>query len=411
MADIVAPTWTYGTYPSSDGTPVTFDDALMRELERNSNFVIEKKILTPPVEYDWIDNAGNYHHGGLSSVVPSERTDAHGHIERVEFRDGVVHLHYAKTSDKLRGDLKSGRRLTSSGVFVPKYWYNDENGRRVELGPTVVGTSVLGGKRPAMRNAKIVPLHELPAARFGESVHPIDAHRAIEELRKTGFVSQTVDEEGRYAFSEMRIPTGLFQENTTMTDAEIQAAIQAAVTAAVTPLQTANAALTQKLTESETKFNERIQQFSESAQRKSEVKAFCESAQSPNGKKNPRLTDTNMQRFEKILMHPAVVKDADLDKELRAFVEAIPGIFVERGVRESEGGGDDADAGDEPAAMLKLRPAMFSEMSKHDATLAAGWDAAVKHDPKKFGALKDKPLAVRMAALKQHVIERDAATN
>ncbi len=382
------PLFPVGEYRSSSGTWVTLTPEKLRAMERNTKFVIHSGVLAkPPVGYKH----------------PASSGEARGHIGDVRFENGVLHARIDQP--KFIDDVKAGRRLEYSGEFAEELDCVID-GKPQKIGPVVVGTAILGDERPAIKNPKRLTLSSLV---FGEGTTPVEAFEIREELRKTGFVSQTLDDEGRYAFSEIAFDPQNFQESTTMTDAEIQAAIQSAVNAAVTPLKTENATLLQKLTDQETKFTERINQFSENSARKAEVHSFCEKVQTPNDKRNPRLTETNMQRFETILMHPAVVKDADLDKALRAFAEGIPPIFVERGGGEGEGGGDDDR--EEPKALRALKLRHFSEID--DATaqqkVEAGIIALGAFKPDTFKGIENNPQA-QTERTRNYIYERDNGT-
>lgn len=394
------PTFAHGTYPSADGTPVKFDDALMRKLERNTNFLIANKILTPPVEYDWIDDAGKYHHGGMSAISANERTDAHGAIERVTYEDGVVHLHYANVSDKLAGDIKAGKRIRSSGVFVPNYWYNDALGKKVEIGPAVVGTAVLGSQRPAMRNPKIVPLSEL---QFGEEVSVDDALHLREQLRASGLVAQTFDED-RYCFSEIEIDPKIFgepkeEQHMPMTDAEkaeFQNMINSAVNTATAPLIAKNKELEQQ-----------VQKFSETAKIETEAKAFCETLVADRKQVGAALPALFVQHGQKMLCDPEF---SDAQREaIRKLMQLAPSALVQGG-KGGENQGDEIQT-DEPKALSELRPKHFA--TREDPTsqqkIVDGLAAFSEFRPGAFNGIEGDP-AAQTAKLHAYITTRDTVS-
>lgn len=195
-----------------------------------------------------------------------------------------------------------------------------------------------------------------------------------------------------------------------MTDAEIQALVTNTVNSATAPLKVENEALKTKLAAQETSFNERIQSFSESSVRKGDVKNFCEAVQKPNGKQNPRLTGPNVARLEKILLNPSVVKDKELDSDIRAFVEGIPPILVERGGGDGNGKGDSEGNGggdkEEPKALADVRPKHFSDIRKFGEQITASVAAYFSEHPEQLKGIENNP-AAQVAVVSDYVTKRD----
>jgi len=409
-SDYVVASFTYGTYPSADGSPATFTPEFMRELERNTNFLIDRKILTPPVEYDWIDSENKYHHGGMSAIDPSERTDAHGQIGKVEFKNRALHLHYVKTSDKLRKDIDAGRRIRTSPVYVKNYWYNDADGVRRNVGPAIVGTTVLGAKRPALRNPLIVPLQDLPK-RWGEQVHPAEAWQAIEELRTTGLIAQTFEDD-RFMFSEVDVqPRETSEEKTTMTDvekAEMKEAIATAVANATKALQDQLAIQAQKFTEQDTAFKAELAKFSEAAQIKADTKAFCETYAADRAAKKIPVPPLFAEHMETVLNHRDLTS-ADLRKEIKALCESANGAVPPTG---KAGEQDDKTKGksnddDEPKALAEARLRHWANLA--DPANQEVVDAAIvalgEHQPDLFKNAKTEDQ--RQDITRDYIARRD----
>lgn len=384
------PLFPVGEYRANNGQWSKLEAAKLREMERNTRFLIRSgNLAKPPVGYQH----------------PASSGEARGHIGDVKFENGVLHARIDQP--KFIDDVKKGLRLEYSGEFAEEVDFV-EHGVAKKCGPAVVGVAILGDQRPAIKNAQRRTLSDLV---FGEGVTPVEAFEIKEELRKSGVVSHTYDAEGHYCFSEIAFDASVFaEENTTMTDAEIQALVTNTVNSATAPLKVENEALKTKLAAQETSFNERIQSFSESSVRKGDVKNFCEAVQKPNGKQNPRLTGPNVARLEKILLNPSVVKDKELDSDIRAFVEGIPPILVERGGGDGNGKGDSEGNGggdkEEPKALADVRPKHFSDIRKFGEQITASVAAYFSEHPEQLKGIENNP-AAQVAVVSDYVTKRD----
>lgn len=394
MPELLVPHFTYGTYQSADGTPVKFDDALMRQIDRNTNFAVRAKILSPPLTYDAIDEDGRYLHNSAKS------TDAHGTVTRAVYENGVLKFGLAPSSTLLN-DIRDLKRLRVSGVVDMKYWYNDASGKRVELGPTLIATTALGAKRPAMRNEKIVPLQDLV---FSEDTTPVDAFYAREELRKSGFVAQTLAD-GNYAFSEIDVDPHAFGEPSRqeqgMTDEQIQAAIASGIKAVTAPLE---AKLAEQAAQN-LKLTEQVRSFSETSKREGEAHAFCEKFRAARAKTAP-LNQLSMERLEDLLSDPEMTPGTIT--KLKAFAESLPGAYVAAPPKD-----DDEDTGKggdktEPKALAALRPKHFSDLNVYGEVLEAGLNAFSEFQPDAFKGIENNPEA-QLDKLRRYVTARDTA--
>lgn len=384
------PTFTYGTYTSLDGEDVVFTDDLMRDLVKNTNYAIAVKALTPPVGYDTINNDGTYAHRG---------TEAHAHVTAAKFRNGVVTLELSKPSEQFRSDVKEGRRLRVSGEFNPKFSYTDASGKKIDVGPTIVGLAALGRHRPALKNPSIVPLSDL---NFGESIAPADAYATREELRKSGFVAQTLAD-GKYAFSEINVDPIIFGEQEQgMTDAEIQAAIDAKMKP-----------LNEKITTLEgenTKLKGDVLKFSETSKREGAAKSFCEKL-ATDRKATAPLPVLFTEKLETILADPTLT-DAQITL-IKSLAESAPGAYV--GGKSKDADDKDADGDDkaEPKALAKLKPRDFAEMSSNpdaEARIEAGIIAFGEFQKDAYKGAENNSLA-QIERLRRHIEHRDLGTN
>lgn len=377
------PIFHLGTYRDSSGVPVTFTPALLHQLAKNTKLAI-KHNFQPPIGYDHPAARDNGAHGRISDV-------------RVE-QDKWLIATLDTTSEQLKDDAKNFRRLTYSPEFNNFEFVHE--GETVKLGPTVIGLSMLGAQRGAIKNTDMVPLSKV---NFGEGVDSADAFIMRSELRSLGYLGE-YDVDGKF-FAEVENDERRFSahEENTMTDAEIKqliadgikagvdASVGAAVTAAVKPLQ------------------DQIKSFSETSKRQSEVRAFCESVRT----EKKSLNKLSLDRAEVILLHEDMTPA--LDKEFRAFVEGLSAVILPGGVAGKKTDGADGDEGgdeiDEPKTLASVRPKHFSDLSKNDAMLSQATDELQKIKPKLFSEAKATTSVQRLAVLKQHIIEREAEAN
>lgn len=379
---IPVPTFTFGTYRSQEGEEVTFTEEMLRELERNTNLVIKAGALTPPVGYD---------HPSYSA----KDTSAHGQVESVTYRNGVLHLNVTKPSEQFVSDIRAGRRLRVSGEYAKEFSFVDRNGKTVKVGPTVIGLAALGRYRPALKNPALVPLAQLG---FAETVPWASGYEAIQELRDTGFVSQTLDGT-TYAFSEIAIsPSVLGDDETTeneMDEKDFQR-----------KLEDNDRKWEDRFKKFEEATEKRIASFSEEARRESEVLTFCETVaeEKPLGK-------LAMQRMKEALLKPSF-------ESVRAFVEALPGAVVtsdiagKRKKKAATESDEDDEMDDEPQAVSVLNSQHFAEMEKgnNEKLIAAGVAAFSEWQPEKFVRDgKSLPIVEQIKIVRKHVEMRDAA--
>lgn len=393
------PVFTYGTYRSLTGEDVQFTDAFMRELARNTSAVIAAKALTPPVGYDEIDESGNYKHRG---------TDAHAHITGVRYRNGVLSVQLSKPSETFVRDVKDGRRLRCSGEFNPAFEYTDAAGKKVKVGPTIVGLAALGRFRPALKNPSLVPLSEL---NFGEGVSAADAIFARQELTERGFVAHHCAD-NRYAFSEIEIDPAKFEGETHMPmtaeeKAELKSMMSDAVDKATAPLNTKIDALTR---ENETLKGD-VKKFSEASKRESATAAYIETYTADRKAKGAPLGKIAIDHLTEVLNDPEC-SDA-LAKKVKSFAENVPGAFVAKPKNEGGGKGNEGvegkgtdEPGDEPAALSKLKPRHFADVAAHEALIDAGVQAFAEAFPDKVKGVEGNATAL-LERTRQYVRQRD----
>lgn len=449
LDELEIPTFTYGTYPALDGTEVTFTDELMSQLEKNTNDLIAKKVLTPPVGYDEIDEHGKYKHRG---------TEAHAHVTGVTFKNGVVKLALGKPSETFRKDVKDGRRLRVSGEFHPNFKYNDSEGKEITVGPTIVGLAALGRHRPALKNPSLVPLSDLPFSEIPAAV----ASAAREELKRGGFVSQTLAD-GRFAFAEIEvrafgedhavddvvivttnrngnrgrkgkiaaIRTGTFyavdtgedfpgiirwlasdemvaddgavqlgeEEHEMTLTPEMQQAINAAVAAATEPLKAKNVELEGQL-----------KQFSETSKRETAALQFREKFEKDRKDAGAALPVLYLDALQAILADTSY-SDAQL-AQIKSFAALTPGAFVGAG-RAGEGKGKEGEAPtDEPKALAAVKPRHLASLEdpQTQKIVADGLAAFAEFKPDAVKGLENDPKA-RVRRLAEYVNERDNGTS
>jgi len=443
---ITWPVFTLGTYRAMDGTAVPFDDDLLKALTKNTNHVIDKGILLPPVSL--VD------HPAYKGKGP-----AHGHISRAFLKDHVLSVVINQPSKQLREWIRDGKILTRSPEFDHNFTVPDVKGVDQLIGPTIMGLAPLGAGRGAIKHEKIVPVGSIP---FAEGVSAEDAEAARAELGRQGFVAAGYDGDV-IVFSEMSaeplefgedheiedsviitanrnglrgkkckimaIREGTFyaveteddypgivrwlasdevvaddgasfsenDEEHDMTDAEIQALITKSVEAATKPLAEQNAAL-----------QTQIKAFSETSRTEADTNSFCETVE----KEKKSLPKLSLGRAKDILNDPELT--TNLRAKFKAFVEGLPPVLVPAGVATPKGPKDldddntDIEDANEPTAITRLRPAHFSDPERETQVAAA----VVKFGEWKPEAFKDvKGELDKWKIVERHVIARESAAN
>lgn len=372
-----------GPHRANDGTIVNLDAAGLQDLVRNTRFAVAKGLLKPPV---------GFRHPAARDFF------AKGHITDAQYINGVAHAFVAQP--KFIDDAKNGNVLEYSGEIGFVEYTEEGVGKKV--GPCIVGIGLLGDERPGIKDPRRKPLSQLVKEQaFGEALTPAQTWEIAEELRKAGVVAQTYDagEENRYCFSEMIFDSQDFKEEKTHMpiDDNDLAKIGGLIAAALKPLQedlgTVKTEIGTVKTETETQFKK----FSEGARRESEAETWADQQDEkvPLGKVASEL--------RRDIARKAAGGNLLTFAEVKAAYEAItPGVIT----KEERKPNDD---GDEPEALAKIRPSMFSEASKHDNVLTAAWEAALKFKPERFGQFRHKPQREQMAALKDYAVERHAS--
>ncbi len=389
--EIEFPLFYRGLEYDSEGKPVIFTDDDLRMAEKNGNFVIQSGILYPPVKYD-------------HPAFGAPDKDNHGRTVRYTYRDGALYQTVTNWSDRIVADKKREAKIAYSGEMrTTPFSYFDpiSKSRKTLKGPVPVGLAILGDVRPAIKNLKPFTSFE-----FSESVSPADAWETRESLRKSGLVAEDCSatqhdsETTVHFFGEVENDASRFfeeQKEQTMTDAEIQALVASTTKAAV---EAATAPLNAKIKEQDDK----ISSFSETSARAADVKTFCESVQADK----PRLTKLGLGHLSTILNHPAVAKAADLDKEIRAFVEGLSPIVLPGARKE----GDDTDKGggadDEPEPLAKARPKHFSDITANQDIVDGAIAAFGEYKPDAFKGIENNP-AAQLQKVRSYVISRDTA--
>ncbi len=383
------PLFHVGQFTSSDGTPVPMTEALLRQIEKNTNFVLRSKVLQAPIGYDH----------------PAASSDAHGTLVGTRYANGVLYAQGDNWSDRLVDDVKAMKRLAYSGELAPKFTYPDGTGKMIDVGPAVVGLAILGASRPAIKNLK--PLSEFG---FAEGTGAADEFITREELRNTGHVSEhsdgtkffgEVENDARRFFSESHT-----EEQTTMTDAEkleMQNAINAAVAAAVAPVKQANDALT-----------EQLRTFSEDGVRKAEAHQFCEQLKADK----KYMPEIPLGMLNDILADPTIPVPGKT--KIKAFAAALPsfiapgGVAGERKKKQAEGeGGEGSGEAEEPKELAAVRPKHFAEIddAKSQQIVFAAKEAYFSEHPDELKGIENDPLA-QIRKLESYVTKRDTvATN
>jgi hypothetical protein len=382
--EIEFPLFHLGTETSSNGKKVEFTPAVLREMERNSNFVAQAGILTAPIKYD-------------HPAFGARDKDNHGRLARYEVRGNSLFAVGTDWSDRIVADKRDGKKIAYSAEFFDEFEFTDPTtGKRVKLGPTVCGLAILGADRPAIKNLKPFSTFE-----FAEGVHVVDAYETRQELQKAGLVAETV--EGTHFFGEVENDSRRFaerDEETAMTSDEllkIGEMLQTKLDAAVAPIKADIAGVKAS-----------VNQFSEQGKRDTEAHAFCEELKTKREKTGP-LPPAAVARLKDALTDPETTPG--VAAKIRVFAESIPALFVERGTSENEATGDDAAAKAMPnVAKLKIRT--FSESERRDVgnqnLIADSIDELRAAKPELFK--EAKTMEQEIAVVQQYVAKRDGAS-
>lgn len=373
------PLFHLGTFTSQNGTPVPFTESLLKQIEKNTNFILKSKVLQAPIGYDH----------------PSQKSDAHGTLVGLRYDKGVLYGQGDNWSDTLVADAKAKRRLAYSGELAPNFSFPDGAGKMVDVGPAVVGMAILGASRPAIKNLK--PLSEFE---FAEGTAPADAYLIREELRSAGLVSQHVD--GQHYFGEIENDERRFfseerqEQESTMTDAEIKAAIAEGIKSGVSTA----------VAEAVAPLKAEIKNFSEESKRISKADELVTklSKEKPIGK-------IALDAYRVALLEPT-------EANVQAFAEKLPAFIApggragapNKGAEGGEGGEGDAD---EPKALAKIRPKHFAEIDNpaSQAIIDEALIAFSEFKPDAFKGVEQNPGA-QIDRLRTYVTTRDtAATN
>lgn len=379
------PLFHVGQFTAQDGTPAPITEALLRQIEKNTNFILKSRILQAPIGYDH----------------PAKNSDAHGTLVGARYHNGVLYAQGDNWSDTLVADVKASKRLAYSGEYAPDFTYpaGDGSGKMVKVGPALVGMAILGSTRPAIKNLK--PLSEFG---FAEGVSAADEYETREELRSAGMLSEycedarffaEVENDARRFFSEQK------EQESTMTDAEIQAAIAAGVKANL------DTAVTAAVSAAVKPLQDQIKSFSETAKREADVHSFCEKV----SKTRPQLSNPlTLERLEKkILLHPDMTPS--LDAEIRAFCEGLSAVVLPGGVAGPGQGENDDTPTDEPKALAAVRPKHFADIDNpaSQAVIDAAVTAFAEFKPDAFKGIEQNE-AAQFAKVREYVINRDTAT-
>lgn len=374
--EIEFPLFHLGTYTSQDGSKVTFTEELLQQLERNTNLVLQHKAMQAPVAYDH----------------PATGSAAHGVLTGARYANGVLHVKGTKWSDELVKDAKSFKRLTYSGEYQPKFSFV-QDGKPIEVGPTVVGVAMLGAKRAAIKNPAMKPLS---AFEFGEGVDALHAWIVRQELGAAGLVA--ADYDGKLFFGEVENDARRFmfeeeKKEHQMTDAEITALVTGQVAPLKVELEAAKATIAKQ--------DETIKNFGESTTRAADAKAYVGKLvdEKPLGK-------LATERLEDILADPTV--PTAVVTKIKAFAEALPATVVGGGRAKKNANAatdPDDDDTDEPKALAAVKPKHFADIDANESIIDAGIVALSEHEPKL--KLDTKKPDEQIKALRAYVTKRD----
>jgi hypothetical protein len=376
--EIELPLFRRGIVTDSRGTKVHFTEALLRQLERNTNRVIADRLLQAPIKLA-------YDH-----PVAGTNKEAHGVLSRARYDNGTLYISGTNWSDTLVKDVKRGARLSYSGEFTDDFTFPDPvSGNTVSLGPAVVGLAIQGADRPAFKG--LLPLNQIE---FAEGTTAYEMYETREELRKAGLVAEHV--EGTHYFGEVENTGRFFEEEqeTAMDEKDLKAIgdmIKTTVAAAVAPLET-KIADTQKS----------VSQFSEQGKRDSKAHQFCEEFKSKRQKTAPP-PPALMAQAEDLLSDSEVTPG--VYTKITMLMEKIPAAIV-GGTTEGEGGGGGVEEIPGAKSLPKLRKHHFSERTPENSNLIDGALTELKAaKPELFAAAKT--VEAEIAITRDFVARRD----
>ena len=376
--EIEFPLFHLGTVPDSKGVPVTFTPELLREMEKNSTFVSQAGILHAPVKYD-------------HPAYGAPDKENHGKMIRYQVRNNTLFAVGTNWSDRVQADKREEKRIAYSPEFVSEFEYPDPvTGTMKKIGPTVVGLSLLGSDRPAIKNLKPFSSFE-----FGEAIGPADEFMIRQELRSAGYVSEYCD--GTHFYAEVENDARRFSERSDSEDDMDEKDFKRL-------LEENDKKWEDRFTKFEKQTDERVKSFSEEGKRVEKIRAFCETV----NKEKP-IGKLALDRLQEALTNPT-------EETVRAFAESLPAFIMPGGVAGEKKTGADGkviedDDPDEPKALASVRPKHFSDRSKHETLLAQATDDLQKIKPKLFSEAKATTVDARLGVLKQYVIEREAEAN
>lgn len=374
--EIEFPLFHVGWATDINGERVNFTPELLREMARNSNYVVAADILQPPIKYS-------------HPAFGAPDKENHGTMKRYEFRGNSLFAYGTNWSERIQADKAREAILAYSGEFKATHDYPDPNtGTMRKIGPTVVGLGILGSERPAIWNLKPISKFE-----FSEEVSPIDAFETIAELRKSGLIAETV--EGTHFFGEVTNDSRRFfseQHGTEndMDEKEFQKR-----------LEENDAKWDKRFSEFVKTTEAKVQSFSEESQRIGKINAFCETVRTekPIGK-------LALERLREALRTPT-------EETVRSFVESLPAFLAPNGKAEENAAGEkkDQDGSDksEPEALAKVRPRTFAD--PHDPAIMPAVLAFGEFKPEAFKGIEGDTQA-KIGVVARYVRERDmGATN
>lgn len=371
--EIEFPLFHLGTVPDSTGKPVTFTPGLLREMERNSNFVARAGILQAPVKYD-------------HPAFGAPDKENHGKMVRYQVRNNSLFAVGTNWSERLQQDKAREARIAYSPEFVSEFTYIDPTtNQTVKLGPTVVGLAMLGGDRPAIKNLRPVSQFE-----FGENVGPADAFLMREELQNSGMLSEYC-EDARY-FAEVTNDARRFfsehKDEENMDDKEVQ----------------------RLLAEQDKKWSDRFEIFQKETEKK--VHSFSEESKrvaKVDGlvaklKDEKPIGQIALDAYRVALLEPT-------EANVQAFAEKLPAFIAPGGMAGAGDNAGDDEPTAEPKALASVRVKHFSDRSKYEVLLSQATADLAKMKPKLFSEAKATTVEQRLAVTKQYVVEREAAAN
>lgn len=382
--EIEFPLFHLGTYTSQSGAKVTFTDAMLRQMERNGNFLVRSRILQAPVKYD---------HPAFGAADKEN----HGRLVGYRYANGTLHAIGTNWSDKLVKDVEREARIAYSGEFADNFEYPDPSSRKMVKidGPAPIGLAILGAERPAIKNLK--PLSEF---QFGEEINAADAWLAREELQKAGLLAEDFD--GRYFFAEVTNDATRFFSESRTEDGMDEAAIQRLLDAQATKLQQG---FDQQIKALKDEQDKKIQSFSEQAKQTEKVIAFCETAskEKPFGK---LFHDT----LRKEMLEATPTEAERIQRIITALPATAPPFKMAEKKKERDGGEPDDDNGEEPKALMVLRAKHFTDRENpaNQQKIVDGINAFAELKPDAFKGIENDPVAQTQKLL-TYINARDAA--